>query len=175
MSLGLFDTPQASGATFSPCRRYRYTLTRRWSDALTTAVFCALNPSTADEREDDPTIRREIDFAKRWGHGGLIKVNLFAWRSTDSLGLLETSDPVGPENDNAISRAMWTPHAVVIACWGSHKKTSSLAWLVGQRAAEVRAMLRDLGVQPTCFGTNADGQPKHPLYLAASTPLRVLP
>lgn len=74
-----------SDACFSPCRTYRYSLTRTWGGAYTLPPLVAigLNPSTADEKENDPTITREIDFAQRWGHSGLLKVNLFAYRSTD--------------------------------------------------------------------------------------------
>lgn len=71
-----------SSARFSDCRRYRYTLTRRFADGPTVA-FIGLNPSTADEHADDPTIRRCLGFAKRWGYGELVMLNLYALRSTD--------------------------------------------------------------------------------------------
>ena len=74
-------------ATFSPCRRWRYTLLRRWEPAnLIVVAFIGLNPSTADETLDDPTIRRCIGFAKAWGAGGMYMLNLFGWRSTDPAG-----------------------------------------------------------------------------------------
>ena len=71
--LGMADT----GATLSPCGRYRYRLTRRWGDGGAVA-FVMLNPSTADAEKDDPTIRRCIGFAREWRFGRLIVVNLFA-------------------------------------------------------------------------------------------------
>ncbi|TMF61888.1 MAG: DUF1643 domain-containing protein, partial [Chloroflexi bacterium] len=74
-------TPAAvRGATFSADRRYRYRLWRRWDGARPVVAFVMLNPSTADARRDDPTIRRCIGFAKSWGFGGVEVVNLFAYR-----------------------------------------------------------------------------------------------
>ena len=89
-------------AAFSPCRRYRYCLSRVWNPKLPSVMFVGLNPSTADEQEDDPTVRRCIGFARNWNFGGLILVNLFAYRSTDPADLLRVDDPVGPGNDKHI-------------------------------------------------------------------------
>jgi hypothetical protein len=91
------DTERA--AVLSECGRYRYVLTRTWDHDLAACAFIGLNPSTADAHEDDPTIRRCIRFARDWGHGGLIMLNLFAWRSTDPRGLLDAIFPVGPPAD----------------------------------------------------------------------------
>src|SRR5436309_3459089 len=106
-------------AVISPDGLYRYILTRRWSAEGKTVVFIGLNPSTADDVRDDPTIRRCIGFAKSWGGSTLIMVNLFALRSTDPLALLRASDPVGPQNDSWLRSAV---HAadVSIAAWGVH-------------------------------------------------------
>ena len=107
-------------AEFSACGRYRYWLERRWS-ADSPAVFVMLNPSTADAKIDDPTIRRCMGFAKREGHGGLVVVNLFGWRSSDPRQLVLADDPVGPGNTRAIGEALLmgaTTSGRVICAWG---------------------------------------------------------
>ena len=107
-----------TAATFSPCRKYRYTLTRRWGDGNRFACFIALNPSTADEMQDDPTIRRMIGFAKNWGLDGLHVANIFALRSTDPRALRKHHAPIGTYNDANIVHL--TRNAVtVVACWGN--------------------------------------------------------
>src|SRR5262245_38555366 len=90
-------------AVFSPCRKYRYSLTRIWDAERPNVMFVGLNPSTADDQVDDPTVRRCIGFARKWRFGGMIIVNLFAYRSTDPNRLQEILDPVGPENDEHIA------------------------------------------------------------------------
>lgn len=153
-------------AAFSPCRRYRYKLSRVWSPTLPAVVFVGLNPSTADEQKDDPTVRRCIGFARKWNFGGLILVNLFAYRSTDPAGLLWAGDPVGPENDEQILASARTAAQVVLA-WGA--KGNLL-----DRDQQVLSLLPDAH----CLGTTKDGHPKHPLYLAGNTrvrPFRAVP
>ncbi|KVP17103.1 DUF1643 domain-containing protein [Burkholderia ubonensis] len=145
-------------AVFSPCRRYRYALWRHWGALPGTvdlgyAMFVGLNPSTADETNDDPTIRRCIAFAQSWGYSGVCMVNLFAFRATYPADLLQASDPVGPEND------AWLKHfahhaSVVIAAWGVHG--THLA-----RDAAVKELLPQLH----CLRRTKDGHPGHPLYL----------
>ncbi|MFG0274726.1 MAG: DUF1643 domain-containing protein, partial [Phycisphaerales bacterium] len=93
-----------SSARFDASRRYRYSLRRRWG-AGAPCCFVMLNPSAADESYDDPTIRRCLGFARSWGYPALEVVNLFAWRTHEPRRLLETADPVGPGNDDAVRRA----------------------------------------------------------------------
>src|SRR5579885_902200 len=105
-------------ATFSEDRRYRYTLTRVWGDqAGERCAFILLNPSTADAEKDDPTIRRCISYARRWGFAGLEILNLFAWRSTDPRALRMVPDPVGPMNlANIVAVTRSTPR--IVCGWG---------------------------------------------------------
>lgn len=151
-------------AILSPDRVYRYALHRKWDANMFptpgTVAFVMLNPSTADEREDDPTIRRCIGFARTWGYCSMTVVNLFALRSTDPAGLLDVADPVGPDNDLAI-RDVAADAAHVVAAWGAMAHP-----LVQRRIREVVPLL---GPVPLCLGTTASGQPRHPLYVKGDT------
>lgn len=149
------DTATLGGhlATFSHDRLYRYSLQRRWGDGPP-AVFIGLNPSTADEQNDDPTIRRCVRFARDWGCGALVMLNLYAWRATDPKGLLRTADPVGPGNDAAI-RAIAGDAQLVVAAWGAWPGPDP------DRPAAVSALVGEL----QALGVTKDGQPRHPLYM----------
>lgn len=146
-----------ASATFSSCRRYRYVLERTWDDQLPAVLFIGLNPSTADERADDPTVRRCRRFAVDWGFGSLILVNLFAWRTTDPRGLIDADDPVGRRNDRWLD-LMSTRASLIVAAWGVHGDFRG-------RADEVARRLLDVH----CLGMTKDGAPRHPLYMRADT------
>jgi hypothetical protein len=150
------------GAVLSPCRHYRYQLTRTWDEALPAVAFIGLNPSTADAELDDPTVRRCIGFAREWGFGKLILVNLFALRSTDPTKLYTAAAPVGPENDRWLRLAARNAETLV-AAWGVHGDLNG-------RANQVRALLPNL----MCLGRTRAGHPRHPLYLAKATTLETL-
>ncbi len=145
------------GARFSRDRRYRYALTRSWDRAKPLCAFVLLNPSTADARVDDPTIRRCIGFARRWGFGGVVVVNLFALRATDSRVLRRTADPVGPANDRALVRQASRASLIVLG-WGTQGA-------LGGRAEAVRRMLEPLGPKLRLLGRTRAGEPRHPLYV----------
>lgn len=147
------------GARFSDCRTYRYTLWRVWDDEGPKLNVIGLNPSTADENVDDPTIRRCIAFGKRWGFGRLVMTNLFAYRSTDPRGLATVEDPVGPDNDQWLREQAYDA-AYVVAAWGAHP-------LAVARSKAVRPLLERYAVM--CLGITRDGAPKHPLYLPKAT------
>jgi len=162
--LGIADRADVSGAAvFSPDRRYRYVLRRRWKARRTAGVlFVGLNPSTADARVDDPTIRRMAVFANDWGFGQMTVCNVFAFRATDPRKLKRADDPVGPENDRVLRREARRASAVVV-CWGNHatwQDRAAAAFSLLDRALMRRARRRLL-----CFGLTGAGQPKHPLYL----------
>lgn len=142
-----------TGALFSPCRRWRYDLWRTWIGGNGYAMFVGLNPSTADETKDDPTVRRCIGFAKSWGYAGLCMTNIFAWRDTDPAGMKTAADPIGPENDRVLCERA-AQAGVVVAAWGTHG-----AHL--QRGTAVRRMLPQLAYLRLTKG----GYPAHPLYL----------
>ena len=146
-----------SGAAFSPCRRWRYLLWRRWDEAKPAANFLMLNPSTADEVKLDPTCSRARDYAERWGYGALIVTNVFAFRNTDPNRMKAVKDPIGKDNDAAIVRAA-KESAIVVCAWGNHG-----AFL--DRSAEILRMMKAKGIALHALRVNANGEPAHPLYL----------
>lgn len=148
-------------ARFSPCKEYRYSLSRTWDRSLPRILFIGLNPSTADDKSDDPTVRRCIGFAKKWGFGGLILVNLFAYRTTDPSGLTEVDEPVGRDNDRWIAVEQ-TRVDRVVAAWGNAGS------LLGRDEIVLNCLNR-----VHCLGVTKTGYPRHPLYLSATTPLQV--
>lgn len=156
--LTLFSTGDST-ARLSDCGTYRYELGRRWADGPI-VTWVMLNPSTADATQDDRTIGRCIEFSKAWGFGGLVVVNLFAFRATEPAALKAADDPVGPENDAAISSAV-EQAPLVVAAWGVH------GGLVG-RDRRVTELIEESG-EVVCLGTTKDGYPCHPLYLKGDT------
>ena len=150
------DAP--SFAVYSDCERYRYALTRVWDPAGTKVAFVMLNPSTATEVQNDPTVERCERRARTLGFGGFRVTNIFAWRDTDPHNMRAAKSPIGPENDTAIQEACaWADQ--VIAAWGTHG-----AYL--DRSAQVTELLRDGGKPLLHLGLSKQGHPKHPLYIA---------
>lgn len=161
-------------AVISPCGRYRYELWRDWrgeqeaqlglgplelegwrlAHAQQFALFVLLNPSTADAEHDDPTTRKCVSYARRWGYGAACLANAFAFRATDPSELYEVADPVGPENDGHLE-ALGAAAGIVVAGWGRPGRLQ-------RRDERVLALLP----RPVhCLAQNTDGTPAHPLYL----------
>lgn len=147
-----------SKAEFSDCRRYRYRLWRVWGESENPRRLCMvmLNPSTADEFKNDPTVERCCRRARMWGYERLDVVNIFALRSTDPKGLYQCDDPVGSDNDAAILQAA-SGAQLTVAAWGNHGQ-------LGGRGQAVLAMLRDAGVALHALKVSKVGEPVHPLY-----------
>lgn len=138
---------------------YRYSLWRSWC-AGDTVGFIMLNPSTADHRQNDPTIRRCISFAQAWGYGSLEVVNLFAYRTAYPRLLKQAADPNGVENDRCLLAAAQRAETVILA-WGN--------W--GELYGRDRAVLEILTPYQSklyCLGRNQSGQPRHLLYIQRS-------
>lgn len=144
------------GATFDRTRRYRYTLWRSWVEQPERFVnFVMLNPSTADEKVLDPTVRRCVNFAKHWGYDGAYVTNIFALRSTDPKALYGHPDPVGPENNtNLLVTA--EKCELVVAAWGVYGSHM-------ERGKYVAELLQPWELK--CFALTKNGHPRHPLYL----------
>lgn len=149
-----------SSAILSPCSVYRYELRRVWNPNDPMVCWVMLNPSTADAEQDDPTIRRCMGFARSWGYGGIVVVNLFAVRATDSQFVVDHPDPVGPDNDQHLSRVAAEVPELVCA-WGAHR-------MVEQRSGHVLGLLAAQGVISSCIGVTKDGSPRHPLYVRSA-------
>lgn len=148
---------------------YRYTLTRTIPGGTGRLCWVMLNPSTADETVDDPTIRRVIRFTKDAGYGEALVVNLFAARSTRPVHLLDPDlDPVGPHNRRIVYESIESSDATVCA-WGAWY--SANAHRVSS-PPDVRLIHHHLGRrQPLCLGVTKHGDPRHPLYVPAAQPL----
>jgi hypothetical protein len=146
-----------STAVYSPCERYRYLLTRAWGPGPERALFVMLNPSTATEYQNDPTVERCERRARALGFGAFRVTNIFAFRATDPLRMRAEADPVGPANDAAIREsADWADR--IVCAWGSHGDFLN-------RGRQVEALLRATGRPLWHLGLTQSGQPKHPLYI----------
>ena len=140
-------------ASFSSCRTYRYSLSRIWDKQKKFVLFIGLNPSTADEEVDDPTIRRCSGYAQKWGYGGFIMVNLFAYRTTLPSNLKKVKYPVGKDNDKYIVK-LSKKADITVAAWGNNGNLYS-------RDKQILNLVPNL----KCLKVNKSGQPAHPLYL----------
>lgn len=147
-----------SVAVYSDCECYRYSLTRIWNGAGRRALFIMLNPSTATELQNDPTVERCERRARTLGFGSFTVINIFAFRATDPRKMRAAKDPVGPENDKAILQALDTADQVICA-WGTHGQHLD-------RAHTIEQLLRARNIALFILELTAGGQPKHPLYIS---------
>lgn len=150
-----------TGATFSRDRQYRYRLWRYWDRSRPPLLMIMLNPSTADEQRNDPTVERCERRARANGFGGLLVGNIFALRSTDPKALYGHPSPVGRGNDAAIL-AMAREAGQVVCAWGVHGALSA-------RGRRVASRLLGEGLALGVLGLTRDGHPRHPLYMASAT------
>ncbi len=148
----------ASTAVYSPCEAYRYLLTRIWNPTGEKALFVMLNPSTATEVQNDPTVERCERRARALGFGGFRVTNIFAFRATDPRVMRAVADPVGPANDAAIADSAETWADRIICAWGTHGAHLG-------RGQHVEHLLRATGRPLFTLGLSKDGHPKHPLYI----------
>jgi len=150
------DLFATNSAVISPCRKYRYILKRSWDESKGFVNFIGLNPSTADESKDDPTIRRCMGFARDWGYGGIYMTNLFALRATHPEELKKTDDDLhdarNPYNSFHLHFAI-DRSKITIAAWGNHGKLDSMDYYM-KSSHELHYLKM-----------NSTGQPAHPLYL----------
>lgn len=159
----LVGVPDA--ALFSPCRQYRYGLSRQWDASRPPAIWIMLNPSTADAFKLDPTIIRCRQFARDWGCGGLVVVNAFAHRSPVPTALRTVDDPVGPDNDRVIISVLCAGNTgPVIVAWGCDETLRRSG-----RGDRIVSLLHTGGIEPQCLGKTKDGFPRHPLYVRGDT------
>lgn len=146
----------ASSAVYSPCEAFRYLLTREWGTAGR-ALFIMLNPSTATEAQNDPTVERCERRARALGFGAFRVCNIFAFRATDPKVMRAAPDPVGPLNDAAILGSLsWADQ--IVCAWGTHGAHLD-------RGPQVERLLRAAGGPLWHLGLSKAGHPKHPLYI----------
>lgn len=154
--------PMKGSALFSSCGRWRWWLLRQWDESLPMAAIIGMNPSTADAFTDDPTVVREIEHLRRWGYGGLLKLNVYAYKATLQRDLWAARkrgvDIIGQENtaDHIVHRLQEWDARKVLAAWGRLKT---------DRGVLLAASLKMRDVKLDCFRRNTDGSPAHPLYL----------
>lgn len=148
-----YNLLEMSTAIYSPCEKYRYNLSRRWGGGPKVA-FIGLNPSTATESVNDPTVTRCIGYTRRWGFDGFTMLNAYAFRSTDPKGLWKVDDPIGPECDEYLLGEFSNVDRI-ICCWGAN--------CTKERHAQLLEMVAPYN--PHHLGLTKDGFPKHPLYL----------
>lgn len=159
---------KVSTATISKDGRYRYQLTRRWADGGQTAIWVMLNPSTADAKEDDPTITRCIGFSQEFGASAMTVVNLFALRATDPKKLLENpNESIGPRNVQILEETL-KDATRVIAAWGA---LQNKLWMLSLPSREVLKKCDKI----QCLGKTKHGAPRHPLYVKSGSPLFTWP
>ena len=152
------DAP--STAVYSACEGYRYSLTRVWDAGAPRVMFVMLNPSTATEVQNDPTVERCERRARVLGFGGFRVTNIFAFRATDPRDMRAAADPVGPDNDTTLAEgAVWADR--IIAAWGVHGAHLGRGPAVAETLVQTGRPLFHLGLSKA-------GHPKHPLYLPYS-------
>jgi hypothetical protein len=148
-------------AYITPDGRYRYCLMRRWGDidGSPYVLWVMLNPSTADAEIDDPTITRCIKRTSDLGYDAMAVVNLYGLRATNPDELWRTNDPIGGDNDLAIS--MLAAHAGMIICaWGSNAKPGRAEEIIDELLLSARKTDKIHALKLT-----KNGVPMHPLYI----------
>lgn len=140
-------------AVFSPCRKYRYALRRKWIGGSGCVTFIMLNPSIANESEPDRTMTRCMNFAKTWGFNSMAICNLFAFVATDPKDLMRAADPVGPHCDAWIKDTVLVSD-MVVAAWGAKGSYRN-------RDEEVLKLITNWHA----IKLTKEGHPQHPLYL----------
>jgi hypothetical protein len=154
-----------TSADISACGRYRYRLTRHWDLDVRPLTFVLLNPSTADASVNDATVRRCMGLARREGAGGILVVNLYAFRSTSPRHLPLCPDADGPENVHyleEVAEASRCTSSPIVCGWGTRG---------GDRGASIAAWMLRKGAHLVCLGLTGSGHPRHPLYVRSDQPL----
>lgn len=149
-------------ANFSKCRKYRYLLEREWDASKPSVLFVMLNPSKADHKQDDPTIRRCIEFAKDLGFGSLCIANLFAYKATLPSDLAKAEEPNGKRNLEFLRKAKRKSDAVITA-WGVSSVVKKLQPTIALKLIS--------SWDTYSLGYCKDGTPRHPLYLRKESKL----
>lgn len=147
-------------AIFSTSKKHRYLLSRIWNQEKGIICFIGLNPSTADENIDDPTIRRCIRFTDSWGYGGIYMLNIFAYRATKQKNMYEADGQIGIAND-AYIKTYSKMSVLSIIAWGAEPNYSYDKMMFNLRVEKILPLIHN----PHYLALTKNGQPRHPLYL----------
>jgi len=150
----------SSEAAYSDCGSYRYWLKREWARKGGIVNFVMLNPSKADEFNNDPTVERCERRARMLGFAGFSVTNIFAWRDTDPKAMRKAAKPIGPDNDQVLLEMAQSARQV-IAAWGTHGAHQG-------RGPVTARLLRENGIPMFHLGLSKEGHPRHPLYISYS-------
>ena len=156
------DLHEDRGAVFNERRTHRHLLWRIWDTTKPILVVIGMNPSKADENDNDPTVERVVRRATMLGYGGVIMLNMQDVIETDSrkLDQMTSDERCTTENVkhllNALDKAQ-NGEADVLCAWGMPgQKYGPVAWFTTQAARR--------NVTLFCLKKNKDGSPVHPLY-----------
>ena len=142
-------------AKFSNDKKERFTLKREWDKSKNKILYIMLNPSLADDKKDDPTIRRLIGFTKKFNYGGFLVGNILS-TITPNPKEIDKSLVISDRNLKELLKLINKVDQIVYA-WGNNIKEPNI--------------LKEVVNNPKCFGKNLNGTPKHPLYLNGNTPI----
>lgn len=149
-----------TGAWLTDDRTHRLALWRWWARAKPAVLFIGLNPSRASETVDDPTLHRMIWFASALGYGGLYVGNLFTLVTPYPKELQRRWPEAAAIGADVWLQYMANRCQAVVACWGCSGRWSR---------PRIQCILALLKRPVLSLGVNADGTPRHPLYLPKTT------
>ena len=109
-------------AVISKCEKYRYKLTRTWDEDKGRVLFIMLNPSTANHIANDLTTIRCINFAEKWGYGGIMIGNIYPFRAKRPKDLRKWLDismnPMALNENMRHVREMAKQTDLIVCAWG---------------------------------------------------------
>lgn len=163
MNQNLFDKQTYSGANFSTCGKYRFSLYRIWNPNAGMISVVGLNPSTANETTNDPTINRICSIANYNGFGGIIMLNCFPYITPYPKDLIacENDSREMKFNDQVI-RESYEKCIEIVFAWGNFK-------IVSERGIDQKMI--SMFPNAKALHINKNGSPKHPLYCPITTKL----
>jgi hypothetical protein len=175
--MGIIQVMESGAVIKGPRDEFRYELWGLWNCSKPPLRFIMLNPSTADHRENDSTIKRCIAFATANGFGGIRVMNMFAFRATDPSELEKAADPVGPENDDRLRQGILDCHesgGKIVFGWGNWGRVRVAKISDGYyRDGLIYDMVTDVKSVPYCLGQTSRHAPRHPLYVSSMQRLEV--
>lgn len=154
-------------AYLTPDEQHRLWLARVWGRGACYVAILGHNPSAARPDMDDPTIRRDIGFAQRWGFDGLFKINCMTYRATNPKNLLQPNLILTHHDNVDVLRKVGGRCSKVVLAYGAMHPS------LHNYADEAVTILREVKNQLWCFGRTKNGDPKHPLYLKNETSLEL--